>query len=108
MMAACNKIYIFCTGGLQFQTDIYKLSLIYNPAKSILTNLIVLTKGTAQSTACKKDSSASAENSYKRFLTKVKSCEGNAKVGGFAAKAERGGGTSVHTTLTRALAALFI
>ena len=78
-MTSRNKIYVFCPGGLQSQTDVDKLSFIYNPAKSILTNLIILTKGTAQRTAGKKDSSASAENRYKWFFSKVQSREGNAK-----------------------------
>ena len=77
MMTSRNKIYVFCPGGLQSQTDVDKLSFIYNPAKSILTNLIILTEGTAQSTACKKDSSAAAEDRYQRLLAKVQACKGN-------------------------------
>ena len=88
-MAACNEIYVFGTGGLKAQADVGKFYFINNAAKSILADLIILTKSTTQSTASKKDSSASAKNCYKRFFSKVKAGKGNAEVGGFTAKTER-------------------
>ena len=115
-MAACYEIYVFGTGGLKAQTDVGKFFGIYGAAKSILTNLIVLTKSAAECTAGKKNSSASAKNGYEWLFAKVKPCKSNAKVGQFAAKA----GTvvealettadlsSVHTALSRALAAILI
>ena len=86
-MTSCNKVYIFCPGGLQAKANVYKLGLVYNPAHTILTNLIVLAEGTAQGAAGKKDGSAAAKNCYKRLFPKVKACKGNSQVGTFAAKA---------------------
>ena len=106
MMASCYKVYIFCTGGLKFQTYIYKLCAIYCSSKSILAYLIVLTKGTAQGTACKKDCSAAAKDCYEGFFAKMEACKSNAKVGGFAAKASCDG--AVHPALSWALQTFFI
>ena len=87
MVAAGNEIYVFGPGGLEAQADVGKFFGVYSAAKSVLTNLIVLTEGTAQGTAGKEDCSASAENCYERLFAKVKSRKSNAEVSGLAAKA---------------------
>ena len=105
-MAAGNKIYVFGPGVLKAQADVGKFFGINSASQTILTNLIVLAERTAQSTACKKDSTASAENSYQRLFTKMKAGKGNPKVSRFAAEPCRI--CSIHPARSWALMAVFI
>ena len=115
MVAAGNEIYVFGPGGLEAQADVDEFFGIYGAAKSILTNLIVLTEGTAECTAGKKDSSAATKNCYERFFAKMEACKSNTEIGGLAAEAcgnlwslSLSKGNAINFAFSRALYAVFV